>query len=260
MTTSYDTKTLSKQRYTRFAQDYVTSKTHARGVELNRLVEIGRPQPWWTALDIATGGGHTALKFAPYVDRVIATDITPRMLETAQAFVSSKGVDNVAFEAVDAEALPFQDGTFDLVTCRIAPHHFPNCHRFLSESSRVLKADGLLLVQDHALPEDDDAARYVDSFERLRDPSHNRAYSETEWLAMFGASGLMVEHREQVIKRHRFIPWAKRQRCTPDTLERLESMVDQAPEAVIEWMQPHRFGTPEASFVNRHILIAGRKA
>jgi ubiquinone/menaquinone biosynthesis C-methylase UbiE len=259
MTNEGDPKALSQRRYDKFAQGYVTSQAHAKGADLDRLVEIARPGPDWIVLDVATGGGHTALKFAPHVARVIATDITPKMLEAAEAHLASQGVENVTYELADAEELPFGDETFDLVTCRIAPHHFPACWRFVREGDRVLKPGGLLLVQDHVLPDDEQAARYVDAFERLRDPSHNRAYDEGEWVEMYLKANLRVEHREQVIKRHEFIPWAKRQGCTPDVIERLIRMMEGAPTAVREWMQPRDFGTPEATFVNRHILIAGRK-
>ena len=48
------------------------------------------------------------------------------------------------------------------------------------------------------LPEDEEMAQYVDDFERLRDPSHYRAYSKSEWTGMFQAMGLEVEQREQM--------------------------------------------------------------
>lgn len=259
MATSGDSKSLSQERYERFAEGYVASQTHAKGHDLVRLVEIAQPQPDWTVLDVATGGGHTALRLAPHVARVVATDITPRMLEKARAFVREKGVENVSFEPADAEALPFEGATFDLVTCRIAPHHFPDPARFVSESARVLVPGGLLLVQDHLLPEDEAAARSVDGFERLRDPSHNRAYSESEWVGMFQAAGLQVEHTGQIVKRHRFMAWAKRQGCTAETIAGLERMMADASDAVLEWLQPRDFGTAGASFANRHILISGRK-
>ena len=60
-----DQKSLSRQRFARFAQNYVVSESHAQGYDLNRLLELARPRPDWQVLDIATGGGHTALKFAP---------------------------------------------------------------------------------------------------------------------------------------------------------------------------------------------------
>jgi ubiquinone/menaquinone biosynthesis C-methylase UbiE len=252
-------KARSKQRFTRFAQSYVTSQTHAKGQDLDLLIEFARPRPEWIALDVATGGGHTALKFAPLVARVIATDITPRMLEVAGGLADDKGIVNVTFGLADAENLPFDDDLFDLVTCRIAPHHFVNCSGFVRQGSRVLKRGGLLLVQDHVLPEDEHAARYVDAFERLRDPSHNRAFSETEWLALFQAAGLQVDDVEQVNKRHAFLPWAERQGCAPKVIERLILMMQDADESVWEWMQPLEWGTRQATFANRHIIIAGRK-
>ena len=172
-----DSKKLSKERYSQFAEGYVTSLTHAKGADLDMLLDIAKPQADWHVLDIATGGGHTALKFAPHVEKVIASDLTPKMLEKAEQFITSQGIQNVEFQVADAENLPFEDNQFDLVTCRIAPHHFPNVAKFVQESARVLKAGGLLLIQDHVLSENTDVANVADSFEKLRDPSHNKAYS-----------------------------------------------------------------------------------
>ena len=253
-----DSKALSRKRFNEFAIRYVTSGTHAQAPELEHLVEIAKPQPDWVMLDVATGGGHTALRFAPLVKRVVAMDIAPAMLDAAETFINTTGVNNVSFRSGDAEDLPFSDETFNLVTCRIAPHHFPDAFRFVKESARVLKPDGILLVQELALPEDGAAARYIDAFERLRDPSHNRAFSESEWVEMFRAAGLTVEHIEKIVKRHEFQPWAERQACSQQVVAQLVQMVAEAPEAVIEWMQPNGFGTPGAWFVNHHILIAGR--
>jgi ubiquinone/menaquinone biosynthesis C-methylase UbiE len=254
-----DPQGLSQHRFGRFAAGYVTSKAHAKGAELDLLIDIARPQSDWVVLDVATGGGHTALKFAPLVARVVATDITPKMLDMAKEFLAQRGAKNVVFEPADALDLPFEAGTFDLVTCRIAPHHFSDCARFVREGARVLKGGGLLLVQDHVLPEDLETACYVESFEKLRDPSHNRAYAGTEWVEMFRAVGLAVERTEQVLKRHEFLPWAARQGCSPETIEHLIAMVVRAPLSVTEWMHPRDWEGPDASFVGHHIMIAGRK-
>lgn len=264
-----DSKKLSQERYSKYAQGYVTSQAHAKGYDLDRLVELAQPQPRWLALDIATGGGHTALKFAPHVAKVIATDITPKMLAAANKFITGKGVTNVEFKHADAENLPFDDGSFDLVTCRIAPHHFPDCTQFVREGSRVLKLGGKLLVQDHVLPGDEAsattkteaevAARYVDSFERLRDPSHNRAFSLDEWVEMFERAGLRVKHTEEIIKRHLFLPWAERQGCTAEVIAQLTKLLIDAPPIAAAWLDANDVGTLEASFVNHHILIFGIK-
>ncbi len=260
MTRSEDSKTLSRQRYGMYARGYVTSSTHARGVDLERLIEIVQPRADQVALDVATGGGHTALALSPHVERVIATDLTPEMLGAARDFLAEQGATNVDFQPADAEDLPFDDANFDLVTCRIAAHHFPAADRFVTEAARVLRSGGLLWLQDHVLPEDDATARYVDGFEKLRDPSHNRAFSEAEWLDMLSRAGLSAEHSEQLTKRHVFIPWTERQGCSPEVVRELVRRLEQASAAAREWMQPRRLGTDEASFVNHHILIACRKS
>ncbi len=255
-----NSKSLSRARYSQFAEGYVTSETHAKGSDLDRLLAIAEPQAAWQALDIATGGGHTALKFAPHVARVIASDLTPRMLEKARQFiVEDQGIGNVSFELADAEDLPFGERRFDLVTCRIAPHHFPDVQRFLQECARVLKAGGMLILQDHVLPTDEESARYVDAFERLRDPSHNRGFDAEEWYAMCQRAGLAVEYSERYVKRHDFQPWVRRQGNDSATVSRLIGMMRDAPPIAHDWMDPQDWGSSAATFVNRHILIRGRR-
>lgn len=260
---SQDSKQLSEERFSRYAAGYVTSEVHAKGADLDRLLEVAQPQADWQVLDVATGGGHTALKFAPHVAGVVASDLTPRMLETAEQFIRSQlGEDQtqVQFKLADAEALPFEAEQFDLVSCRIAPHHFPDVGQFVRESARVLKKGGRLIVQDHLLPDDAAAAQYVDAFEKKRDPSHNRAFNRAEWIGLFEAAGLEVEHAEQVSRRHDFAPWVERQACSPEVVAELVQMMQDAPPLAAEWLDMIDVGTETASFLHQHILIMGRKA
>ncbi len=260
MTEIEDPKELSRRRYSRYADGYVTSTTHARGADLELLVEMAAPRPDWRALDVATGGGHTALAFSARVAEVTATDLTPEMLGKAEKHLIGAGANNVAFRVADAENLPFDAEAFDLVTCRIAPHHFPDCQRFLAESARVLEPGGCLALQDHVLPADQDAARYIDAFEKLRDPSHNRAYSESEWRQMFATAGLVVERVEEVTKRHDLAAWATRQGATAEVLAELAERLRDAPAVAAAWMEIEDLGTDRASFVNHHILIRAVKS
>lgn len=254
-----DVKAHSQERFSQYAHGYVTSATHAKGHDLDRLLELAQPQPEWIVLDIATGGGHTALKFAPHVAKVIASDYAPAMLAEAEAFIKGQGVTNIEFAEADAENLPFPDATFDLVTCRVAAHHFPDAYKFVTESARVLKPGGLLLVQDHLNPDDDKAAAYIEAFERLRDPSHNRVFNSYEWRGMFLDAGLSVEHWERIDREAKFMPWAERQGCTPAVIERLEILMIQAPDAVKEWMSFNCAGTPDATLHHVYIAILGKK-
>ena len=131
-------------------------------------------------LDVATGGGHVAYTFAPHVARVWATDITQEMLDQVKAEASNRELGNVRTTYAKAEALPFEDASFDLVTCRIAPHHFNSIPQFLAEVHRVLKSGALLALVDNVVPPGS-VGDYVNAFERLRDPSHLRAWTMQEW-------------------------------------------------------------------------------
>ena len=99
-------------------------------------------------LDVATGGGHVAYTFAPHVGRVWATDITQEMLDLVKGEAEKRGLANVRTTYAKAEALPFEDGTFDLVTCRIAPHHFDSIPEFLSGDGREDDRRGIAVSLD----------------------------------------------------------------------------------------------------------------
>jgi ubiquinone/menaquinone biosynthesis C-methylase UbiE len=256
---SQDIKAQAQERFGEFAEGYITSQGHAKGAELERLVEIAQPQPDWLALDVATGGGHTALKFAPYVRQVIASDLTPRMLSKARDFITAQGATNILYSLAEAEKLPFQPNTFDLVTCRIAPHHFPDVYRFILDSARVLKSGGVLLTQDHVRPDDERDGEYVDAFERLRDPSHHRSFAGYEWEGMYLDCDLTVEHTEIIHKSMKLLPWAERQGCSPETILRLQILLKQAPLKVAAWMKAQCVGTDDAAFESQQIIILGRK-
>lgn len=253
-------QSLTQQRFGRYAQAYVTSAPHAQGRDLDRLLDIAQPQADWVVLDVATGGGHTAQKFAPYVAYVVASDLTRRMLEAAEAHIASQGVTNVTFRQAAAEDLPFDDASFDLVTCRIAPHHFEDVACFVKEAARVLKPGGILLVQDHLVPEDALIARYTEAFEKLRDPGHNRAFTESEWRTMFAGAGLTVSHAESLVKVLNYDAWAERQGVAPNTKACTGALIELAPPAAKAWMNPQAWGTPDASYSCHHVILRGEKS
>src|SRR6516165_2165497 len=78
--------------FSRTAESYVSSVSHRTGPDLPRLIELGEWDIEQRALDIATGGGHTALAVAPHVGQITVSDLTPRMLETARTFLLSQNV------------------------------------------------------------------------------------------------------------------------------------------------------------------------
>jgi ubiquinone/menaquinone biosynthesis C-methylase UbiE len=241
------------------ATNYVTSKVHSTGRDFDIILTMAALKRTDRVLDIATGGGHTALKLAPFAAEVVATDITQPMLDAARAFIAPQA-DNVTFELADAESLPFEDGSFDVVTCRLAAHHFADIYKFVLESVRVLRPGGRLVVHDHVAPDDERAAEYVDAFETLRDPSHVDEYSEQEWRSAFMDAGLTVTDVDLTFTHDaNFDAWVQRQNVPADAVERLKVMLHQAPDAVRAWVAPRAIGTPEATFTHRYIIITGKK-
>jgi ubiquinone/menaquinone biosynthesis C-methylase UbiE len=244
------TKSLVQQQFGAHAAAYATSAVHAKGASLGRLVELVRPQRDWQVLDIATGAGHTAAAFAPHVARVIASDITGEMLDEARKLAADKGLANMETAVADAESLPFGNACFDLVTCRIAAHHFPDVARFLAEAKRTLKPGGTFALVDNIAPDPlstpgyteaelRDAAATYNAFEKLRDPSHGRCLGLGEWREAIAASGLEVAHQEVLPKTMEFAPWAARMDADAATVARLRSMLEDGSPALKAFLRPH---------------------
>lgn len=254
-----DHKTLVQQQFGPNAAAYAASPVHAKGASLARLVELTRPRAAWRILDVATGAGHTAFAFAPHVARVTASDLTPEMLAAAQALAQQNGLANVDFQEADAENLPFDEAVFDLVTCRIAPHHFPDVDRFTREGARVLKPGGTLAIVDNIAPEDPVAAGFVNRFEKFRDPSHERCLSAGEWAASFQQAGLVLIHAETARKAMRFAAWADNMNASPQTRAGLRNMLEKAPAPARAFLSPEWADDGELIFYLTEGIFLGTK-
>ena len=93
------------------------------------------------------------------------------MLERAKEAAASRGF-KVQTRQHAAEQFPYPDASFDLVTCRVAAHHFSSPENFIRETARVLKAGGHLLLIDGTVPDDEpEAETWLHAVEKLRDPS-----------------------------------------------------------------------------------------
>lgn len=203
------------RQYGAVGDAYVRSAGHAGGNDLARLVELVQPAAHERLLDIATGGGHVARIFAPHVAEVVASDLTPGMLATAAAYIHGLGIANVRFAQADAEALPFEGTSFEIATCRIAPHHFPRPERFIAEVARVLRPEGRFGLIDSVVP-DGPLGDLYNRFEAARDPSHVRSLPTEEWVALLGNHGFAVRAVERFPKRHDFVEWTDRARVAAE--------------------------------------------
>jgi ubiquinone/menaquinone biosynthesis C-methylase UbiE len=247
-------QSLSQAQFGRNAAEYLTSRPHAKGKSLERMVELARPQPDWRVLDVATGAGHTAYAFAPHVARVWASDITDEMLALVRGEIAKRKLANMRTTHAKAEALPFEDGTFDLVTCRIAPHHFDSIPDFLDETRRVLKHGGTFAVVDNVVP-GGSVGDYINAFERFRDPSHLRAWTVEEWRDALIQHGFDIAHEEVLLKEMEFASWAGRHDAVMQAY--LRAILEHATPAVKDVLTPQddngalTFWLTEALFIAR---------
>ncbi len=253
-----DNKNLVRERFGPNANQYASSSTHAKGSSLQRLVELTQPQPAWRVLDVATAVGHTAFQFAPHVAHVTASDLTPEMLVVARGQAAQKGVVNVSFREADAENLPFEDASFELVTCRIAPHHFPDIPQFCREAARVLKTGGILAVVDNIVPENPEAADYINAIEKHRDPSHVRCLSPEKRADAFGNAGIRLAHTETVNKTMDFDVWAGNQDAPAALRIELIDQLRNAPAPAAEFLAP-QFSGEQIQFQLTEGIFIGHK-
>ena len=122
------------------AEAHVRSGGHAQGEDLARLLRWGQSRGAARVLDIATGGGHTALAFSGFTPTVVATDLSLPTVGAARKLIAGQGVAGVHFAAADVDALPFRAESFGVVTCRIAAHHFPELLPALRDELAAHKA------------------------------------------------------------------------------------------------------------------------
>ena len=202
---------------------YTTSSAHTDKAVLDRVIELAQPQPTSLVLDVGTGTGHTAFALAPHVREVIATDVTPEMLNEGRRLKDEGGIRNVEFREADAHSLPFDDATFDIVTCRRAAHHFADVARTLSEMQRVLKPRGRLVIDDRSVPEDDSVDATLNHLDVLHDRSHVREYRPSEWERMLLAAGFVVGTIEPYT-RHRPLS-ALTEKAEPADAAEIEALV-----------------------------------
>ena len=176
------------------ADAFRESPTHREGPDLDLLVEWCEPGAEVKVLDVATGGGHVAQAAA----RAKAAQSSPSIPAPGmQPDVVSR-----------AEELPFEDGSFDVVTCRIAAHHFQDIRKAVAEMARV--AQRLVVIEDNVFV--DEQRRGSRAPPR---PDARALLQEEEWKEMLTEAGLEVEQVEH-FERHPVVEdWLARVETPP---------------------------------------------
>ena len=207
------------------ANAYRQSPAHAEGQDLDLVVEWAEPGPGVKALDVATGGGHVARRLREAGADVVSADRAPGMNPDV---------------VCPAEDLPFENQSFDVVTVRIAPHHFEDVQAAVREMARVSR--DRVVIQD-TLFESEELERIYS----LRDPSHVRCYSEDEWRDFLRRAELRIEAIQIFEKRRPFEAWLECTAVPPEDADELRALLAAHLDENDEW-------------ADRHIVIKARKA
>jgi len=137
--------------------------------------------------EIGCGTGTTALRIAPHVARLVATDISSEMIAIAREKAAKEPISNVDFAVGTPDDIAHPDATFDAVLAYNVLHLLPDRHRAFDAMRRILKPGGLFISKTTCLSE-------MNPLLRLAVPVA-RAFGKAPTVAFFDAAALEREIR-----------------------------------------------------------------
>ncbi len=239
--------------FARNAEGYAKSSSHAKGRDLEMLLESVAAKGGEVSVDIATGTGFTAMALSGQTARVIAVDPTVEMIRQARKLSDEKGKTNIEFVLGEAEAIPLSDAIADIVTCRRAAHHFSDKSLFLGEVHRILRNGGKLGLADMVSP--DGFADELNALEKARDSTHKIAEETGEWRSKLVEHGFGEIHVEVDEERLTFEKWIYPVSSTGKEADDCRNLLLGASR---DFATAIGLGN-DLSFMKRRMVIVGRK-
>jgi ubiquinone/menaquinone biosynthesis C-methylase UbiE len=217
------------------AQAYLQSAVHASGPDLLRAREIISQTVSatdGTLLDLGCGAGHLSFALAPALKSVTAVDPSPGMLATVAGAAADRKLGNIATCQAGAEHLPFEDGQFHIVATRYSAHHWLDLPSALKEMRRVVKPGGHVLIIDLEGDENALVDTHLQAMELLRDLSHVRDRTPSEWNRLLSTAGFAGVRHESWPTRLVFTPWVTRMRTSPERVSMIRTLQQESPHEV----------------------------
>ena len=135
-----------------FMNDLMTFKNHSKWKK--EIAEIAKYSSPKKILDVATGTGDIAINLSKIKgSKIEGIDVSGNMLKIARKKIDELKIDNIVLKTCEAENLVFEDNHFDIVSIGYGVRNFSNLEKGLSESYRVLKKDGKLIILETSIPE-----------------------------------------------------------------------------------------------------------
>lgn len=194
--------------------------------ELRELVRLAAPSGDERVLDVATGNGALALAFAPNVAHVTAIDLSPAMLERAEAARSVAGVSNLHFRLGEIGVLPLEDAAYDLITWHDLVEYVLDVPALLALFRRLLVGDGHLAF-DELVGSDDPVKRAtLAAIMSRRDPGINDVLSAGEIENAMKAAGFRILRLERYTVSREISEWLSRAGSEESTRTVVRSMIE----------------------------------
>jgi SAM-dependent methyltransferase len=249
-----------RESFTTQAQAFAANPWVTDEERIRRLVAAAHLTGAERVLDIATGPGYIAEAFAGNAREVVGVDLTEAMLAIGKQRTKERSISNVSFRAADAQNLPFENGAFDVVVCRLALHHLMEPLQVLREMVRVCRAGGAVVVEDIYASEHPERAAYQDRWEILRDASHVRTLSLSELLQLFREAGLetdcvnTADDLTPEVER-----WLATTKAPPERATEIRRLLEEDRLHDLSGTRPFQDATGRLFFHARTAILAGRK-
>ncbi|MGQ9767927.1 MAG: histidine phosphatase family protein [Anaerolineae bacterium] len=226
---------------------------HPNEAEVLALIELAAPRPEDRVLDVATGRGIIALAFAPYVAGVLGIDVSPAMLEHADAARAAGNLENVHFRLGEIGALPLAPASFEIIICHDLLHYVTDVPALLARFRSLLAAGGRLVL-DELVGSDDPVKRATqNAIEQRRNPAFTQVLAAQDILQALAAGGFVVRRSERYAVQRELGEWLAEAAADNATRSTVRGMLEAGMETDSAGLSPRRTRDNQIVFVQTRL-------